>query len=122
MRVAAWASAAVSLTPTITIAAAWIGGPTVSIVPYVAADMSSVDDQHETTCTSDIGWGVDLHVGARIDLQDPVTGRPIGCDGCVHEFAPRTLFSTGTRPLFECATCQRVAWPKGAMCTAWRGV
>lgn len=121
MQVASRANVGVGLTPTIFIMAAWIGGPFASVAPYVSIDMSSFDNEWGPSCTSDIGWGLDIHVGARIDLQNPITGRPLRCSRCRHEFAQRTIFSTGTRPLFECDRCSRIA-AKGATCTAWRAV
>ena len=90
-----------SLIPSVTLVASWIGGPTVSMVPYVATHISA----SQSSCDAKIGWGVGVQVGARIDIRNPVTGHPLGCNGCTHTWGQQEVWSTNNgqpQPLFEC--------------------
>lgn len=58
------ADLALSLVPSVSLIAAWIGGPTCSFVPYVAANIQAGGGG----CNADVGWGVEVQVGARVDV------------------------------------------------------
>ena len=92
----------VSIVPSVSLIAAWIGGPTMSFAPYIAAEMRRPPNHQ--TCQATLGWGMDIMVGARIDIQNPATGRAVGCRGCRHVFRSQPVHRTGTRPLWT-GTC-----------------
>ena len=90
-----------SLIPSVTLIASWIGGPTVSMVPYIATNLAASD----SSCDATIGWGVGIQVGARIDLRNPVTGSSLGCNGCTHTWGQQEIWTTNNgqpQPLYEC--------------------
>ena len=92
----------VSITPKVQVTAHWIGGPTVAIVPYLAAHANvGVETGGTTRCDANAGWGLDATIGARLDLQNPATGRSLGCNGCTRTLQSATVFSTGTQTLWE---------------------
>lgn len=101
LRAGANAAGAVFLVPSITLIANWIGGPLISLAPFVAADVSA----RANTCAATVGWGMEVLVGARLDIQNPVTGNRLGCNGCSHVWRSQPVWSTGTRPLFTCPRC-----------------
>jgi len=96
------ANAAVTLVPSVSLIAAWIGGPTVSFAPYVASDIRA----NGGTCNADVGWGVEIQVGARLDVRNPATGRSLGCRGCTHSWGQQRMWATNNgnpTPLFRCS-------------------
>ena len=100
---------AVSIMPKVQLTAHWIGGPTVAVVPYLSAHAAETLTlgSSTTSCEAQAGWGLDATVGARLDIQNPATGRSLGCPGCTRTMASATVFSLGTRPLFTCSPCNR---------------
>jgi len=90
---AAAADMAVTLVPTIQLTANWIGGPTLAILPYMAA---STTVARGNGCDSGIGFGVDVTVGARLDVQNPANGRSLGCSGCTRTLGTATVFRATT--------------------------
>ena len=93
------AMAAFTLVPRVQLTANWLGGPTASFIPYAVADVSATSQ----ACRAQIGFGVDVTVGAVMDLQNPATGRSLGCGGCRRTLATATVFrSPTTATNFNC--------------------
>lgn len=64
---------ALSLEPAIALSVNWIGGPTIGLAPYLAAEMSTGGSRNE--CGVSIGWGFDAFVGAHLNVRSPFSGR-----------------------------------------------
>ena len=107
----ATAHAAVSIAPSITLIANWIGGPLISVAPHLAAQVGP--GRRTRQCTAVLGWGVDVMVGARVDIQNPVSGNRLGCTGCSHLWRSSPVFSTELMPLFACEPCNQCRVAQG---------
>jgi len=90
-----------AIVPTISLVVNWIGGPYMTIYPFLGVDLEA----NLTSCSAALGWGIEVSIGARIDIQNPANGQPIGCGLCRHELGEIVVFSTGTQPLMTCEPC-----------------
>ena len=67
------ARVALSLEPGLSLSVNWIGGPTIGLAPYIAAEFETGGGNNE--CGLSMGWGFDAFVGAFVNVQSPFSGR-----------------------------------------------
>ena len=87
--------AAVTLVPKVQLTVNWIGGPTFALLPHASSEASVSG----SSCGADFAAGLDVTVGAVLDVQNPMTGGSIGGYGSGGKYhAKRTL---GTATIYE---------------------
>ena len=88
-------SGAVSIEPQIFLTVNWLGGPTATLSPYIS---TVVDAGPTTDCGATVGWGIEAHVGAQMDVRNPFTGTSLASTTLVSQEVTGVPF----RELFEC--------------------
>ena len=89
----AQATATISVVPTTALVFDWIGGPRGSILPYVAVTAQA---STYSGCSGSLGFGVNVGVGAEIDIKDPFDGKELG----IKKTWPNSLvYQSGTKPV-----------------------
>lgn len=89
------ASAVVSLEPTLYLVINGIGGPTITLIPYVAAEFEAdpTDDWFtDPHCGATVGTGVTAYVGARINVLGIIQ----------HTLDPHRVLSWGPHRVWNC--------------------
>jgi len=100
------ATASISLVPTLRLEFDWIGGPRASLIPYVAAQ---AEISSSGTCAAVVGYGLNVGVGADIDIKNPFTGSSI--PGLKKSWPTTLIYQSGTKPMKKCDPCSSCVDP-----------
>lgn len=93
--------------PSLSLEIDWIGAVDVDVIPYLSSVLALNDESvsGETSdiavCQTGFGWGVDVHVGADIKLENPATNKPF----YTTSIARAKVYESGLQPLSECHPC-----------------